>query len=53
LGVNHSISGNRNRTERGAVDVAPDLAWQRGLSTSESRWITALTRPVARAYGYL
>ena len=53
LGINHSISGNRNRTERGEVEVAPDLAWQGGLSALESRWITALTRPVARAYGYV
>jgi hypothetical protein len=53
FGVNHSISGNRNRAERGVVEISPDLAWQQGLTSVESRWIAALTGSVARRYGYV
>jgi len=52
LSGNHSISGNRNRHERGEVAIREDRAWTAGLTRLERATLTLLTWPVGRALGY-
>jgi len=52
LSGNHSISGNRNRHERGEVAIREDRAWAGGLTRLERGALTLVTYPVARALGY-
>jgi len=52
LSGNHSISGNRNRHERGEVAIREDRAWADGLTPLERGALALVTWPVARALGY-
>ena len=52
LSGNHSISGNRNRHERGEVGIREDRAWTQGLTRLERGALTLFTYPVARVFGY-
>jgi hypothetical protein len=52
LGPNHLVDGNPVRFHHGEVQLAPDLAWQTGLSPRRARTVAALTLPLLRGYGY-
>lgn len=52
LGLDHTVSGNRNRFETGEVAIRLDDAWRRGLSPRRRAVVTALTLPLLRRYGY-
>jgi Sulfotransferase family len=52
LGPNHTVSGNPDRFERGAVRLLPDVEWRERLSVSNRRMTTALTLPLLARYGY-
>lgn len=53
LGVNHTVGGNRNRFESGAVEIRPDTRWVGGMSSFDRRLVTLLTAPSLRRYGYV
>lgn len=51
-GVDHTVSGNPMRFERGRVTVTADRAWERDLRAGPRALVTALTWPLLAAYGY-
>lgn len=52
FGVNHTVSGNRNRFTTGEVRFVLDDAWNRTLRVRDYLLITALTAPLLSRYGY-
>ena len=52
LGVSHTVSGNPNRFETGAVELRPDHEWMQRMSPRDRALVTALTFPLLRRYGY-
>ena len=52
LGVSHTVSGNPNRFETGAVELRPDHAWISAMSPRDKALVTALTTPLLQRYGY-
>ena len=52
LGTSHSIAGNPNRFETGAIALRRDDGWQSRITALEHRMITVLTLPGLRAFGY-
>jgi hypothetical protein len=52
LGVSHTVSGNPNRFETGAVELRPDREWMQRMSPRDRALVTALTFPLLRRYGY-
>jgi hypothetical protein len=52
LGVSHTVSGNPNRFETGAVELRPDREWISNMSPRHRALVTALTLPLLRRYGY-
>jgi Sulfotransferase family len=52
LGVSHTVSGNPNRFETGAVELRPDREWISEMSPRDRALVTALTLPLLRRYGY-
>jgi hypothetical protein len=52
LAVSHTVSGNPNRFETGAVELRPDQEWVSGMSLSDRALVTALTLPLLKHYGY-
>ncbi len=52
LGVSHTVSGNPNRFETGAVELRPDREWISRMSPRHRALVTALTFPLLRRYGY-
>lgn len=52
FGVNHTVSGNRNRFKTGEVRLVLDDAWKRTLRSRDYLLITALTAPLLARYGY-
>ena len=52
LGVSHTVSGNPNRFDTGAVELRPDREWQRSMKPDQKALVTALTLPLLKRYGY-
>jgi hypothetical protein len=52
LGVSHTVSGNPNRFETGAVQLRPDREWISKMNPRDRILVTALTLPLLRRYGY-
>ena len=52
LGVSHTVSGNPNRFETGAVELRPDREWMDNMQPRHRALVTALTFPLLRRYGY-
>ena len=53
LGRTHSIKGNPNRLQVGAVEIAVDDRWRTGMAAGDRRLVTALTWPLLAHYSYL
>ena len=53
LGVDHTLSGNPNRFERGGIKIQPDVEWQTKMPTTQKLTVAALTLPLLWQYGYL
>ena len=49
----HTVSGNPIRFQRGWTRLATDVEWERKLSKSHRRVVSALTAPLLAKYGYL
>jgi Sulfotransferase domain len=52
LGVSHTVSGNPNRFETGAVELRTDREWISKMSPRDKALVTALTLPLLKHYGY-
>jgi hypothetical protein len=52
LGVSHTVSGNPNRFETGAVELRPDREWISKMNPRDRTLVTALTLPLLSRYGY-
>ncbi|QYJ15736.1 hypothetical protein Rxycam_01564 [Rubrobacter xylanophilus DSM 9941] len=52
LGISHTVSGNPNRFETGAVELRPDERWRGGMSPRDRVVATVLTLPLLPRYGY-
>ena len=52
LGVSHTVSGNPNRFETGAVELRPDREWMDNMQPHHRALVTALTLLLLRRYGY-
>jgi hypothetical protein len=52
LGVSHTVSGNPNRFDTGAVELRPDYEWISNMSPRDRTLVTALTLPLLPHYGY-
>jgi hypothetical protein len=52
LGVSHTVSGNPNRFETGAVELRPDREWISEMNPRDRALVTALTFPLMKRYGY-
>ncbi len=52
LGVSHTVSGNPNRFETGAVELRPDHEWISKMNPRDRALVTALTLPLLKHYGY-
>jgi Sulfotransferase family len=52
LGISHTVSGNPNRFETGAVELRPDREWMDKMQPRHRALVTALTLPLLRRYGY-
>lgn len=52
LGVSHTVSGNPNRFETGAVELRHDERWTRDMPPRDRALVTGLTFPLLRRYGY-
>jgi Sulfotransferase domain len=52
LGVSHTVSGNPNRFETGAVELRPDREWTDKMAPRHRALVTTLTFPLLKHYGY-
>jgi hypothetical protein len=52
LGVSHTVSGNPNRFETGAVELRTDREWISRMNARDKALVTALTFPLLKHYGY-
>lgn len=52
LGISHSVFGNPNRSDRGAIKIKLDDEWKRKIDKGDRRTVTALTFPLLIKYGY-
>jgi hypothetical protein len=52
LGISHTVSGNPNRFETGAVELRPDREWVDRMEPRHRALVTALTFPLLKRYGY-
>jgi hypothetical protein len=53
FGVDHTVSGNPNRFQQGAVVIRPDTEWQQKMARSQKYIVTALTWPLLWQQGYM
>jgi len=49
----HTISGNPNRFESGAIELRADEEWRNAMDRVQQKIVTCLTRPLLTKYGYL
>ncbi len=52
LGTTHSVSGNPSRFTTGMVELRDDSEWERNMTRGHRMFVTALTWPLLRRYGY-
>lgn len=52
LAPTHTVAGNPSRFRHGRVDLRLDREWVEKMPANDRRLVTALTWPMARAYGY-
>ena len=52
LGISHTVSGNPNRFDTGAVELRQDRAWQRQMQPRDKALVTAATLPLLPRYRY-
>jgi hypothetical protein len=52
LGISHTVSGNPNRFDTGAVELRPDHAWISEMTPRDKALVTVLTSPLLYRYGY-
>ena len=52
LGVSHTVSGNPNRFDTGAVELRSDEAWKERMNPKDRNLVTALTFPLLYRYDY-
>jgi hypothetical protein len=52
LGINHTVSGNPNRFDTGAVELRQDREWQKQMKPRDKVLVTALTLPLLKHYHY-
>ena len=52
LGVSHTVSGNPNRFETGAVELRPDHEWISNMNSRDRALVTTLTLPLLPHYDY-
>jgi hypothetical protein len=52
LEPNHTVDGNPVRFSVGPVRLREDDEWRREMSPSDRFWVTMLTSPLLRSYGY-
>jgi hypothetical protein len=52
LGISHTVSGNPNRFDTGAVELRQDRAWQKQMQPRDKALVTTLTLPLLKRYGY-
>jgi hypothetical protein len=52
LGVSHTVSGNPNRVETGAVELRTDREWTSRMKPRDKALVTVLTLPLLKHYGY-
>ena len=52
LGVSHTVSGNPNRFETGAVELRTDRDWVSRMNPRDKALVTALTLPLLTHYRY-
>jgi hypothetical protein len=53
LDATHTVAGNPMRFRVGEIDLRVDDAWRSNLKPSQRRWVTTLSWPLLRAYGYV
>jgi glycosyltransferase involved in cell wall biosynthesis len=53
MGVDHTVSGNPNRFQQGAIQIRPDTEWQQQMAWHQKAIVTGLTWPLLQKYGYL
>lgn len=52
VATDHTVSGNPNRFQQGAVKIRPDYEWQEKMPSTQKTLVTALTFPQLLWYGY-
>ena len=52
LAPNHTVDGNPVRFSVGPVRLREDDEWRREMSSRDRFWVTTLTSPMLRSYGY-
>ena len=52
LGISHTVSGNPNRFDTGAVELRQDREWQKKMKPRDRTLVTALTLPLLKRYHY-
>ena len=52
LGISHTVSGNPNRFDTGAVELRHDRAWTEKMTPRDQKLVTALTAPLLARYRY-
>ena len=52
LGISHTVSGNPNRFDTGAVELRQDREWQKKMKPRDKALVTALTLPLLTHYRY-
>ena len=53
LGPTHTVAGNPMRFKIGSLDLRVDDEWREKFPAGQRRWVTVLTWPLLRRYGYL
>lgn len=52
LGTAHTVSGNPQRFDTGAIDLHVDDEWRRAMPTADRLLVTAVSAPLLVRYGY-
>lgn len=52
LGISHTVSGNPNRFDTGAVKLRQDDEWRHKMRPRDRKVVTALTVPLLKHYSY-
>jgi hypothetical protein len=52
LSANHTVDGNPMRFSVGSIGLRVDDEWERSMPSRDRFWVTTLTAPLLRGYGY-